>query len=286
MLPKPDVQQTALRVIAEAVTIPTLPSIVQRINRLASDPKVGLVEIGAVVAQDAPMTSRVLRIANSAYYGLQEPVLSAEQAATVVGARAMQSIALQASVMQHYDHLAGTPDFDLSGIWRHAILTAQLCQLVGKERAAGNGLTPEELYTCGLLHDIGKVVLLDSLGEEYLQVFRDARDKGRAIHVSEKELLGYTHTDVGSLVAVRWDFPEGATRAIRFHHGPRVEIETDPCVAAVAVADQIAYRVQAGGGGDSMAQLAALAERSLGMDGAAFRALVAHAVETLPSIEL
>ncbi len=254
-----------LRRIVETINIPTLPTVVMKVNQMVNDPEVGLMEIGGTIAQDAPIASRVLRIANSSYYGLQAPVKSAEQAAAVVGARALQSIAMQASVMTQYEHLADVEDFDLESVWRHAILTAQLCQMIAQRYEGETDMAAEEYYTCGLLHDIGKVVLLDNFPDQYLAVFRDAREKRRAVHLSEKEILGVMHTEIGAQVAVRWDFPDEVVHAIRYHHGPREELTGKPNVAIVALADQIGYRLQDLEFGDSRGRLVQLAETMLDM---------------------
>ncbi len=275
-----------IRRIVETVNIPTLPTVVTKVNQMVNDPSIGLMEIGATIAQDAPIASRVLRIANSPYYGLQNPVRSAEQAAAVIGARALQSIAMQASVMNQYDHLSHVDDFDLVSLWRHAILTAQLSQLIAQRYEGESELAAEEYYTCGLLHDIGKVVLLDNFPDEYLEVFRDAREHGRAVHLSEKEILGTTHTEIGALVAVRWDFPEEVVQAIRHHHGPRIELVGHPNVAIVALADQIGYRLQHPETEESRLKLVQLAETMLELPAATTIEVLDQAARIYDEIDL
>jgi len=272
--------------VVERVTIPTLPEVVTRVNALVNDPKVSIQEIGDVIAMDAPISSKVLRIANSAIYGLSEPARSVVDAAKVIGARALRNIALQASIIQHYDHLASVEDFDVQAVWHHSIFVARLAQCIG-ERATGRmDVKAEELYTCGLLHDIGKVVLLESLGDEYLEVFREARDERTPVHVVEEQRLGFRHTQVGAAVAASWKFPERIARVIECHHGPRDAMQAEPAVAVVAVADQIGYRMEMADFDETLWRLRAVSSRMIGVDGAAFAELVDYAREILPLIEV
>ncbi|MFT5286507.1 MAG: putative nucleotidyltransferase with HDIG domain [Planctomycetota bacterium] len=272
--------------LAERVTIPTLPEVVIKLNSMVEDQSVGLDEIGAVVLQDAPISSKVLRIANSAIYGLAEPARSVADAAKVVGARTIRNIALQASIFNRYEALEGTKDFDLRGIWKHAIFTGQLAQQLALRSTIVDNALAEELYTCGLLHDLGKVVLLESLEEEYLDLYRLSRESGRAVHLVEEQELGFNHTDVGALVARRWKLHETIALVIKHHHGPRFEVENHPEVAIVAIADQLAYRMETAGFEQSWRKLAALASNLLKMPPSEFEDVIEWGVEMLPLIEL
>ena len=281
MVPKLDLAQ-----FTETVSIPTLPEVVTKLNSMVDDEKVGLEEIGAVVSHDAPISSKVLRIANSAVYGLGEPATSVEEAAKIVGARTIRNIAMQASIFNRYESLEGTEGFDLRGIWKHAIFSGQIAQELAKRSPVVESSTAEELYTCGLLHDIGKVVLLESLGQDYLDVYRLSRETGRAVHLVEEEVLGVTHTDVGALVAKRWELHEKIVRVIQHHHGPRYEIEANPEVAIVAIADQIAYRLETASFEKYSRKLAALSSNLLKLPPSEFEEVVEWGAEILPLIEI
>lgn len=278
--------QIDLQELAERVTIPTLPEVVTRLNAMVDDPKVGIDEIGEVVSQDAPIASRVLRIANSAVYGLAQPASSVLDAAKVVGARTLRNIALQASVVGHYERFSGLKDFDLKSIWKHAIFVGQLAQELAIRSTAIRDIPPDEFYTCGLLHDIGKMVLLESLGETYLDVYREARSSGKAIHLVEDEVLGFTHSVVGTLVARQWGLHEHIEHVIRYHHGPRDEVDRDPRTAVVAVADQIAYRIDTASFELYARKLASIASSLLRLPPEEFTAIVSWARDILPLIEI
>lgn len=267
------------------VQIPTLPTVVTKLSSMIENPRVGIAEIGHALREDAAMTTRLLRVANSATVGLSEPVLSVEQAAATLGARAVRNLTLQAAVIDLFEDLPSSEDLDVTLLWRHAILSAQVSQLLATELARSLPLAPDEYYSCGLVHDVGKLVLLQAHGEDYIEVLHDARRNGQASHIAEHEQLGYTHVDVGARVASYWKLPPVLIDAIRYHHGPLEQIRAEKSVAVVALADQLAYRVQAGDVAERAAALRLEAGRLLGVAPEAFERVVGQAVELWPTIQ-
>lgn len=275
---------TGPRKVPQNLTIPTLPSIVQRVNRLVDDPNSGLREIGEVLSEDAPLAARVLRIANSAYYGLAEPCLSAEQACAVLGVRALRNTVTQVAIIEQFEHLTGT-GFDLDTLWKHSILTAQACTRLAKESGIVE-LTPDEFYSCGLLHDIGKVVMLDKLGVRYIDVLRDAQTTGVEDHVAEETELGYSHTDVGSIVAERWGLPIPVAAAIQFHHGPPEAMRDSAVVCLVANANLLIHRIEEGDLAGAAEVFDAQTAQLLGLSPETIAGTVAYFAESHALIEV
>ena len=256
----------AKQLIQDNLNIPTLPTVVQRITELIDDPESGTGEIGRLIYEDAPLTAKVVRIANSAYYGLRERCLSTEQASSILGVRVLHNVVVQAAVIQKFDHLSQFPGFDLDAIWRHSILVAQACARMARNCRGTIGLSPEEFHVCGLLHDLGKVVMVDNLGAEYLEVYQEAALIGEPLHTLEERHFGFNHTDVGAMVSVRWSLPAAASAAIQFHHGPRENVQEDPVVALVANANVVCHRVVAGNLDDALATLDETTSSFLGLD--------------------
>lgn len=235
--------EPARRLRPDRLRLPTLPVVVQKVQALVAGGTAGTREIAEVIATDAPLAARVLKIANSAFYGLREPCISTGQACTVLGLRVLENVVLQASVLAQYEHLRRHPGFDLNEVWRHSVLTAQACTLLARHARRPLGLRPEELYVCGLLHDIGQVVLLDQLGDDYLDVVGAARVLSVPIERVEVQMLGVDHNQVGALVAEHWRLPPEVVQAIRYHHGPRERVQADPVVSLVAHANLLASRI-------------------------------------------
>lgn len=255
--------------LGNQVSIPTLPAVVQRINRMMADPEVGLRDLGREIAQDPPIATKVLRIANSAFYGLREKVVSTEHSASVLGLRVLKNIVLQAAVISQFDHLSKHGGFDLDAQWEHSIMTAHLAQELMRTSGQEFALGPDEFYSCGLLHDIGKVVLLDNLTKEYLDVVRIANKTKRPLFEVEDEELGFDHAAVGARVAYHWGLPEVLVNAIGRHHENILSLVRDePAAAVVAMANTVAHRLAEDTEIASLDAIHGLPLGPLGLDGA------------------
>jgi len=263
---------------SKSLSIPTLPEVVRKLREMIADPKAGSGDVGRLVAQDPPLAAKVLKIANSAYYGLSQRTVSTEEACAILGLRVLRNVVTQAAVMTRYEHLGGR-GLDLDALWRHSQFVAQMSFELARAARAPLGLTPEELQACGLLHDLGKVVLLESLGDEYVAVLDLAQEQSLPVHVAEKRLLGFDHTDVGALVAVQWGLPTSVGAVIQYHHGPREAVAANRGVALVANANLVVQRTEAGNYVAAAATLDPATLQFLGLDAAA----VTGAVEKLQS---
>jgi HD-like signal output (HDOD) protein len=266
-------------------SIPTLPTVVQKIGQVMQDPNVGLRDVANLVAEDAALAAKVLKIANSAYYGLRTPCISTQQAATVLGLRVLRSVVMQASVIRQYDHLANT-GFDVDGLWKSSIATAQACDFIARRCKKRLEIAPEELYVCGLLHNLGQIVLLDNLKEQYVDISKEAELKHLPVHVVELQHLGYDHTDVGQRVAMRWGLPPAVVSAIQFHHGPQDAIDREAVIGLAARTDALVHRVHSGQDGRATPALDGKLLTRLGATIDDVQALVEFVSESLQTVEI
>jgi HD-like signal output (HDOD) protein len=274
----------ARRLLARNIKLPTLPAVMQKLSALLEDPDAGARDIGQLVAEDVALTAKVLKIANSAYYGLRERCLAPQQAASILGMKVLRNVVMQAAVTKQYDHMKGLA-FDIDGVWRHSILTAHCCQFLGRKCHNSVGLAPDELYICGLLHDLGQVVLLDGLGQEYIEVVEHARDSALELHVAEEQQLGFAHSDVGALLVQQWGLPESVCRAIQYHHAGSGDSEQDPVVLLVRHANLFA-RALSEGHADPAGVFDAELQQFLGVQAEALVELVAFAEQAQAGIVL
>jgi putative nucleotidyltransferase with HDIG domain len=272
--------------LCESVTIPTLPSVVQRINQMLLDPEVGLREIGAEVSKDAPIATKVLRIANSAFYGLRERVISTEHASCVLGMRVLKNIVMQASVIGQFKHLTGGVVFDVEALWRHAILSAETAQRMAQNCRADLGLMPEEFHSAGLLHDVGQVVLLDNRPEEFLRAVQLSAELGIELHAAEKQIFGFDHASIGARVAERWGLPSLLVAAIGQHHRPYKDLADQPAVTLIALTNSLCEVVPTGDEPASLATWDPRAGATLGLEQQGFLKVAAEALKRYPSIEV
>ncbi len=228
-----------------SIRVPSLPDVVARLQSMLADPEVGLAELGAVVATDPPLAARVLRTANSAVYGLREPVQTVPRAAAVLGVGALRNLVLQVCLMDTFAHLADDEASDLERLWRHSIAAALAAQRLGM-RARRRLVDPYDAYTCALLHDLGKLVLFETCRERYIALVQESRRSGNGLFEHERERLGVTHTEVGGLLARAWNLPDEVAQAIRLHHAGRQELLLAPMAALVALSDALVRAVEDG----------------------------------------
>ena len=272
--------------ILSRLRTPSIPAMVVRLNSLLDDPDVGIEEIAQAISEDPSISAMVLRSVNSAYYGLREPVRNIERAAMVLGIRELQKIVLRVAVVQQFDHLDDSPIFDLSSLWRHSILTGQVAQDLATKARIPLPIAHEEMYTCGLLHDIGKVILYDNFGASYLEVVNESVETGRELQLCETDTFQFSHPAIGGVVALQWALPAEVEAAIHHHHAPADRITPNPVVALTCLADSIANAVQAGSA-LSHDELGDVRYRSLaGIKADPFEQVVEAASQALARIEI
>ncbi len=256
----------ALRKLLKSnVTIPTMPAIVQKISSMMRDPETGTREIGSLLSEDAPLAAKVLRIANSAYYGLASECMSTEHASTVLGLKVLKNIVTQVSVISQFENIEQETGFDVSTIWKRSSLTAQIAERMSPVCKKVRVLSPDEFYVCGLLHKVGQVVMLDGIGKPYAQLLQVASNNPRATQDLETSKLGFNHQDVGAIVAKRWDLPDAVIDAIQLHGQPIEKIGPRLHVHLITVASAAARAMLAGDKDEASAVLLRSAD-ALGMD--------------------
>lgn len=275
---------TAEQLIEGQLNLPTLPLIVAKINALVDDPEVGTREIGQAVNEDAPIAAQVLRIANSAFYGLRAKVLSTEHATAILGVRQLRNIAMQASVIKDFKHLGKSPALDFEAHWRCSILTSQLCSEMSRRCRARVGLAPEEFHVVGLLLNIGKIVLLEGLGDRYAEILRDAAEQGLEQQEAEQRVLGFDHAKVGALIAAKWGLFESVSSAIGLHHASASELASEPVANLVAHTSQLATAICDGNLEQARKVFGEQALKDLGLREADLEQIIELGCESLPSI--
>jgi putative nucleotidyltransferase with HDIG domain len=211
--------------------LPPLPQAAQKALALIRDPKSSMESISSVLGKDQVLTSLILRMANSVYYGLTYPVTTVHQATVVLGQSTIQSIILAASVAPYLERPIPGYGLDRGELWRHSIGIAAGARIVaepfGKEIA-------ETAYHAGLLCDIGKLAFEFLLRKENLKT---ANWKSLSFEDLESKYFGINHATLGAEIARRWRLAEPLVEAINFHHDPHLAGENSLLASAVHVAD-------------------------------------------------
>jgi HD-like signal output (HDOD) protein len=226
--------------------VPTLPPVVEELTRLIEDPRSGVGDVAHRISIDAPLAGKVLQLANSSAYGLRERCNSIERAAAVLGMRTLRSVVVHACVFQEYERLS-QGSFDLDALWRHSGRTAQVCSLLAKSSSAPGAPGPDDAYVCGLLHDVGQVVLLDNFGERYVAAHAKAKRERLSLPIAELTELGVQHAEVGGRVLKSWGFSSVLQAAVRLHHAQSELESLPPAVVLLVKANAIVELFEAGG---------------------------------------
>lgn len=203
-------------------------------------------QLEQVIGRDQALAARILRVANSPFYGFAGHIGSLRQACVMLGLYAVRNIVVTAGVIARFPPIPAH-HFDRLGLWRHAIGTAVAARVLAQHRA----FDPDLAFTAGLLHDIGKLALDAVFPEAFGRVLAYREKNDCLLRDAEEAVLGFDHTEVGERVARHWKLPAGITEAIAKHHSPDVG-PASVLVDVVHVADVLARGLDIGDGGDDL----------------------------------
>jgi HD-like signal output (HDOD) protein len=232
-----------LGLVNSTIELPTMPEVLVKLNEVMGRADASAADVAKVVAADPAVATNVLRIVNSAYYGLQVRVASVSLAISVMGFNMTKKVALKAAVfsafgkrrekIQHFDPLA---------FWKHAVFTGVAARTLASASTVFGEMHPEDAYIAGLLHDIGKIILMEKAAPKYLAMLRKSVQTGRVETELEHEDFGFSHADVGSVLAIKWSLPEDLAIAIRYHHSPAKDPFHRSLSSLIHLADHLAWR--------------------------------------------
>lgn len=228
--------------------LPTLPVVANNIIQITRNPKTSALEVGKAISQDPALTSKVLKSANSAFYGFPRKISTITHAIVILGFANIRNIVLTASIFDVLASKGGDGKFDREGFWQHSLACGITSKLLAKRLGIMNA---DEAFIWGLLHDLGKIVLDTYFNEDFTRVVCLAREKGILIRDAEQQLLGSDHAEVGAAVADKWNLPPILIKVIRFHHNPPLANESMRMAAIVHLADVLCRAIGVGNGGDS-----------------------------------
>jgi putative nucleotidyltransferase with HDIG domain len=268
-------ERVSIQSIIEAVDdLPSLPHVAVKVMQLTEDPDSTAEQINNVLNQDQGITARVLRLANSAYYGFPRRIATVTDAIIFLGFKTIRSIVMAASVSdilsQEMEGYALAP----GELWRHSQCTAMTARHIARFTKFGS---LDLAYTAALLHDIGKVILNKYVKQGYQDVVDRVAMGDIPFSEAENEILGFDHAIVGSRVAEKWNLPPELVDAIAMHHCPEKAEINKKLTAIVHVADALCLSMGIGIGLDGMMYpFSAEAVDLLGLDENSLETMVAQ----------
>lgn len=259
------------QVSARLKQLPSLPSAVSQLLASFGNEEVDVDQIARQIGHDQGLTARVLRVANSSFYGLQSKVGTINEAVVILGFRAVRSMVMAVSMNGAFrvDQCQG---FDAAGYLRHGVGVG----LAARYLAPLAGQNAELAFTGGLLHDIGQLVLASNFSAQYTLALDYRKKHDCPMLDAEREILGLDHADVGGLLAEAWRFPDSLHQAVADHHAPAATM-ADSLANVVHLADAFAHAMGLANAGDElMMPVDQTAWKRLGLDGEKCRQAIAN----------
>lgn len=225
-------------IVRDVAGLVSLPEVVIRINELVDDPGSSAEDIGRAVSRDAGLTAQLLRLANSAMFGMSRRVETVGRAVAVLGTRQVRDLTLGITAARAF---SGIPNdlVSMGSFWHHSVLAAVAARHVAEHSRRGR---PESAFVAGLLHDVGQLVLFHKRpaeSREALLMTIDAPGEPD-LHLCERSILGFDHAAVGGALARKWRLPVSLQECIEFHHEPDRAVQHPVDVAVVHIANSLA----------------------------------------------
>ena len=246
------------------IELASLPDVYTQIVEVLNSPRSSASDLAEMISKDTGLSSRMLKLVNSAFYGFPTRIDEISRAVTLIGTNELTTMALGISVVNAFREIPSSL-MSMEGFWRHSIACGVFARLLAKKKV---GTSAEQMFVGGLLHDIGRMVMLKQVPVAYAEVIKQARRQQETLASMERRLLGYDHTDVGSLLCKEWRFSKALEEMIAHHHLPgRGRYGLGCCVVHLAdILAKVYFAGDAECGCIMISPLQARAWESLGLD--------------------
>jgi len=219
-----------------------LPMVVRKVMEISNDPNSSASNLGSVIKKDQSLTAKILKIVNSAYFGFYRKISNIDQAIVILGFEEIKNITIATSLMQSfptdYNFMLNRDDF-----WMHSLS----CAFISKALCSSSlELNAEDAFVVGLIHDIGKLVMLQHLNQPYNLVIYNSAEHIEKLHLVEKKMLGVDHTEVGAILAENWKLPRQLVDAINFHHNPEKAAPNSMYAHVAHIANYFSHKYKLG----------------------------------------
>ena len=229
----------ASTLIAKIQSMPTLPTIALRVIDVTSNPESSSNDLMKIISPDVSLTIKILKIANSPFYGLAREISSLQHALTVLGFSEIRNLVISTVAFESFKHFKNDGKFNISKFWKHSFCCGLAAKLIASELKNKSN----ELFVAGLVHDIGKLAMYLTFPVEFMaqvEIMSPLKMKYTAFE-AEKGVFGMTHDEVGMKLLERWMFPKNLITAVGFHHHPQETDKKSPYPVIIHVADILTH---------------------------------------------
>ena len=230
--------------------LPSLPTSVSKVLEICNNAQTSPADLNHVISLDPVLVGRVLKLINSAYYGLEHSVTNLARAIILLGINTVKNIALSTVVLERVSSKSMAAGLEMEGFWRHSLCVGVSAKLLARKRGIDSKLT-EEYFTAGLLHDIGKIALNAVMAKDYLLTVSVADKNRESLFRTETGSIGLNHCDAGAMIASAWKLEGAIFDVIVQHHNHEGYAGNHRDVLfSVAAANQFASQSGIGFSGD------------------------------------
>jgi len=235
--------------VANIKALATLPTVYLKVNEQVNDPNCPASSLGKTISNDQAITSMILRLVNSALYGFPTYIDTVTKAITLIGFKQTRDLVLASSIIDMFSNDSDDCLIDFRGFWEHCIATAICAKLLA---ANIKKCDQETMFTAGLLHDIGRLIIFEHHQNLPVNELLEATTKEEALlYKSERSALGFTHGDIAEALFTKWNLPPLLKEAAVFHHAPMMAPRFNEEACCIHIADAITHALRMGNSGDT-----------------------------------
>ncbi|MFO7985606.1 MAG: HDOD domain-containing protein [Desulfatiglandaceae bacterium] len=235
-------------IISDVKSFPSMSNVAMKVLKLVDDPESTASEIEEALRYEPSITANILKLTNSAYFGLPTKIASIRQAIVLLGWEKLGKLVMTTCVNAVLDK--PVPGYDLSPgeLWQHSIAVSVAAELLVKELGIE---ADDEIFTAALLHDLGKLVLGNYVKEDFSAI-KKAAGEGTPFQEAERQVLGTDHAEVGGRLLEMWSFPKSLVKSVRWHHEPDSAEEKSTIIDLIHVADVLCLMIGLGIGREGL----------------------------------
>ncbi len=229
-------RKTILKKLDRIEDLPTLPVIAMEVSKMLRDYNTSIKELSALIKNDQAMTPRILKLVNSSFYGFKSKIANIDRAIILLGFNTISNAIVSVAIIDALSVKGSSDDFDIKNFWEHSVAVAVISRhLAEKSRLC----LPEEAFTGGLLHDIGKIILSQYFPDLFKKVIVAINGNSVTFYEAEKKQNPVTHAQIGGIMADKWKLPDGLADTIKYHHAVKAGVNDINLLRIVHVADVI-----------------------------------------------
>ena len=234
------------KIIAGITKVASLPAVAVKFNEAIQNPMTTNQDLENIISEDSALVTRILRIANSAMFNFPSKIDTVSKAITIIGQQQVHDIILGCSIVNVFGNIDQNL-IDMEQFWRHNLAVGAAARVIASIRRESN---IERFFIAGLLHDLGRLVLLAERSQKMNEVMEACRDGKDFIYKQEKEVLGFDHSLIGAMLLKQWKLPPVLVNAVRYHHFPSLSQGYTVEAGIVHIADIVVHALGYGTSGE------------------------------------